>query len=395
MNPADVGSTSPAPAFMRISLLANFPAHVVPALGREKPSGHYATWLPQLSEQFEAATDFDFHWITISKQFIADQPVRWRGQTFHFLHNAQRLRMLRGYARDCRLIRERLELVQPDLVHAWGSEDCFGVAGARCGWPWLLSMQGLLQEYVRRAPMHPLRRESKLATANFMACRRAREITVESRWGERVLTRLAPHARLHRVEYGVGAQFFAKEWEPDRDRAHAVFIGHADKRKGIGDAIYAFAKPEMAGLSLDVIGGRGSKLAQELIAISPPNVRWRGLLGAEETAEALRRAWCLVLPTRADTSPNVVKEARVVGLPVVTTPHGGQSDYIEDGVNGYLVEPGDVDALASRLGCTCSPLGRGRWGWAVRATPNSAHFFLPERTAQGFLALYRERSANL
>src|SRR6476659_8214425 len=132
---------------MRVSLVANFPFHFLPGFERERPVGHFATWLPQLSEEFEAVPEIDFHWITISKLHGSTAPIRWRGQTFHLLRNPQRLRMLRAYWRDCRLIRSQLDRRQPDLVHAWGSEDCYGLAAAGSGRRWLLSMQGLLQEY--------------------------------------------------------------------------------------------------------------------------------------------------------------------------------------------------------------------------------------------------------
>jgi glycosyltransferase involved in cell wall biosynthesis len=63
----------------------------------------------------------------------------------------------------------------------------------------------------------------------------------------------------------------------------------------------------------------------------------------------MSKAWCLLLPTRADTSPNVVKEARVVGLPVITTRNGGQASYVRDGEDGYFVECGDIKGLVQKL----------------------------------------------
>ena len=59
----------------------------------------------------------------------------------------------------------------------------------------------------------------------------------------------------------------------------------------------------------------------------------------------MARAWCLVHPTRADTSPNCVKEARVIGLPVVTTPNGGQTQYVHHGKSGFIHPAGDVEGL--------------------------------------------------
>src|SRR3954465_302323 len=114
---------------MRVALLAPFPLHIIPGF-EQRPRAHYATWLPQLSARFAEAQGWDFHWITMSKRFVSEEPIRWRGESFHFLQNTDRLRMLRGYQRDCRLIRERLDLIQSDPAHPWGSGVCSGFGGA-------------------------------------------------------------------------------------------------------------------------------------------------------------------------------------------------------------------------------------------------------------------------
>jgi glycosyltransferase involved in cell wall biosynthesis len=42
-------------------------------------------------------------------------------------------------------------------------------------------------------------------------------------------------------------------------------------------------------------------------------------------------------------------EAMASGIPVVTVDSGAVSDYIIDGVNGYLVPPNDAEKLANTL----------------------------------------------
>jgi glycosyltransferase involved in cell wall biosynthesis len=77
----------------------------------------------------------------------------------------------------------------------------------------------------------------------------------------------------------------------------------------------------------------------------PPHIHFHGHCPRADVLQALSQASCLVHPTRADTSPNCVKEARVIGLPVVTTPCGGQTQYVEHGKSGIIHPAGDVGAL--------------------------------------------------
>jgi glycosyltransferase involved in cell wall biosynthesis len=372
---------------MRVAILAAFPLQVIPGLEEHAHGGHHATWLPQLSQAFEAQTGWDIHWLTVTKRPVPAEPIHWRGQTFHALQSPARARLWRAYRPDRRVIRRRLAELQPEFVHAWGTEDCYGLAGAEAGRPWLLSMQGLLGEYIRRSRMHPF----VYLQAVYERCvlRRAREISVESRWGEAVLRRMAPHARTHLVEYGVQEPFYREPWTPQAELPHAVFIGTIDPRKGVEDAVRAFAAPKLQGRELHIIGDAENRHGRQLRALSTPNVRWLGRLDSSGTAEALRRAWCLILPTRADTSPNVVKEARVLGLPVITTPHGGQSDYIRDGENGFLCEPGDVPAFTRAAAKILADLDYARRLGACH-WEEQREYFKPAHTAERFLALYRE-----
>ncbi|MEW4568939.1 glycosyltransferase family 4 protein [Tautonia sp. JC769] len=57
----------------------------------------------------------------------------------------------------------------------------------------------------------------------------------------------------------------------------------------------------------------------------------------------------LVLPSYTEGLPNVVLEAFAAKVPVVATSVGGTPEAVDDGVNGFLVLPGDPASLANRI----------------------------------------------
>lgn len=61
-------------------------------------------------------------------------------------------------------------------------------------------------------------------------------------------------------------------------------------------------------------------------------------------------------------------EAGACRKPVVATRVGGIPEVVEDGVNGFLTEPGDIDALAEKVAALIAdPNLRTRMGEAGRA----------------------------
>jgi glycosyltransferase involved in cell wall biosynthesis len=373
---------------MKIAVLADFPTHCIEGFpGAVNPCGHFATWLPQIAESFERIPGLEVHWIVLSPDVSEALTLESFGQRFHVLRTSASGRATSFYREDRKQINRKLREIEPDLVHGWGSEDVHGFAAARSGYPCLISMQGLLTHYMLKNRMNA--RQYFCAWIEWRMLRTARYVTCESKWGLEVVRKRARRAQLFQVEYGVDPRFFSVKWSPDPDRKSVIFVGTLAPRKGVMDLIQAFADPKLAEVELWICGGGSGRYAKRMAAKATPNVKWLGYLSREETAERMARAWCLALPTRCDTSPNVVKEARTIGMPVVTTPCGGQSDYIEDGRNGFLVAPGGIRRLREALSRTVGELEFCRSLGAYRHEEQRA-FFEPGRTGEAFARIYRE-----
>jgi glycosyltransferase involved in cell wall biosynthesis len=76
---------------------------------------------------------------------------------------------------------------------------------------------------------------------------------------------------------------------------------------------------------------------------------FRGCISEQEKLDLYRNAGIFVLPSYNEGMPYAIVEAMAAGLPIISTDTGSIPEVVEDGVNGYLVSPGDSAALVSAL----------------------------------------------
>ena len=370
----------------KIAILAAFPLHHLKGFGKAfQPKGHYATWLPQIAEAWDGQTEVDIHWVVMSDLVKERRDVCEWGQMFHVLPTTQRGRSTTLFREDRRAIGAVLDEIQADLVHGWGTEDVYGLAAVLSRRPNIVSMQGILSYYALKNWM-PTRSYLQAMLELFILWKAGR-VTTESEWGRNVVLRRNPFAKVELVEYGVQQLFFQTKWQPEETKPFALFVGGLSPRKGIQDLMRAFRDPKISGGELVVIGGGEGAWSEKLQKGAPSNIRWLGRKTAQETAQYMAKAWCLVLPTRADTSPNVVKEARVVGLPVITTRNGGQASYMRDGEDGYFVECGDVNGVIEKVGKMLGCFAKAK-EMGDRGKENFRELFTAKRTGDGFMKMY-------
>jgi glycosyltransferase involved in cell wall biosynthesis len=84
-------------------------------------------------------------------------------------------------------------------------------------------------------------------------------------------------------------------------------------------------------------------------AIANKGVAFPGIVTGKEKLALFQEASLLILPSYFENLPLVVLEAMAAGLPLVVTPVGALPELIEEGINGFFVQPGDYEALAERI----------------------------------------------
>jgi glycosyltransferase involved in cell wall biosynthesis len=66
---------------------------------------------------------------------------------------------------------------------------------------------------------------------------------------------------------------------------------------------------------------------------------------ADNIVDAMHAIDILVVPSVLDGRPNIIMEANACGVPVIASPVGGIPEMIEEGVNGLLAGPQDVERI--------------------------------------------------
>jgi glycosyltransferase involved in cell wall biosynthesis len=138
---------------------------------------------------------------------------------------------------------------------------------------------------------------------------------------------------------------------PDRPRPdrpfRVVFFGPIGVRKGARHLLDAWSKLKLPDAELVMLGSVQGDVQTfvERIAAADPTIRLVGFV--KDYVRFYLESSVFVLPSLSEGSAKVTYEAMACGLPVIVTPNAGS--VARDGEDGFLVPPGDSEALQEKL----------------------------------------------
>ena len=136
------------------------------------------------------------------------------------------------------------------------------------------------------------------------------------------------------------------------ERFAVGWVGRMTGVKRTDDVVRAFAALRKRGVDacLCIVGDGPDREQVERRAHELGVIRDCLFLGYQEDVARFFAVFdAFVLSSVNEGTPVVAIEALAAGRPVVATRVGGVPDVVTDGVDGFLVEPGDIEALADRL----------------------------------------------
>lgn len=171
-----------------------------------------------------------------------------------------------------------------------------------------------------------------------------------------------------------------------RPEGYLAFLGRVSPEKGLDQAIRIAVA---AGRELRIaakIGREERPYFEDVIEplLGAPGVRFIGEIGDEEKNDFLGRAAALLFPIDWDEPFGMVMmEAMACGTPVIAYGRGSVPEVIRDGVSGFVLPPGDLDAAVAAVAALGSfDRARCRRDFEER--------FSVERMTRDYLRIYQQ-----
>jgi glycosyltransferase involved in cell wall biosynthesis len=152
-----------------------------------------------------------------------------------------------------------------------------------------------------------------------------------------------PEEKLFYLPRGVDVDRFKPGPRPAKFRA--IFSGALIERKGIHHLLEAWHRLNLKDAELWLVGSVHEEAKPHLRNFWRDNIKTVGFVRDPENY--LNQGTVYVFPSQWEGSAKVVYEAAACGLPEITTREAG--DVVRDGVEGIIVQPGDVNAIAEAL----------------------------------------------
>lgn len=150
--------------------------------------------------------------------------------------------------------------------------------------------------------------------------------------------------------YGVNISSYPYKERHHEGKVKFAFVGSYTYRKGINYLLTAAKELEEEGYDFEVMmTGKMKFDEEELKKYKVKNLHAFTNLSHEELIDFLHEADVFLFPSLCEGFAFVIIEAMSTGLPVIATTRTAGRDIIEDGKEGFVIEPSNVEAIKEKM----------------------------------------------
>jgi glycosyltransferase involved in cell wall biosynthesis len=308
---------------------------------------------------------------------------------FHGIH-VPKWGFLRSLHLGCHLaVRRMIKKIQPDIVHAQGTERWCAVTGAFLPYPKVLTIHGFLRMIDPLMRMKPRWYWKTQTLLERIAVPRFDGVVAITTYTEANVRDIANRTWV--VPNATDRRYFQVQRNSSNPPV-ILYVGNIQERKnqvGFLDAIAPLA--DQLGFRVRICGpvNPDDSYNREMLerVARYPWAEAVGRISRDQLIVELSRCTLLALVSHEDNCPMTILEAMSAGIPVLASRVGGIPDLVEDGLNGCLCDPADPESIRRGLREILADPGTAtRMGLAgkERATDR----YLPKQVAKRHLGVY-------
>jgi glycosyltransferase involved in cell wall biosynthesis len=327
-----------------------------PDYGRVPYHRHPGRWVLNLALAQKAHADIQPEILVqvpgASKDFITEL----EGVPVNFQAAPDRFRSATLFWFDTRRLIPIIRSLQPEVVHAHGTEDAYGLAAQRSRLPYVITAQGLHFLINRTVKPRLVSRERIVELMERRCLSKASDVIAKSSYVCEALAAEFPNLRLHEIPNTIDPRLFTILGE--KKTKAIAFVGTIIPRKGLDlicDAL-AVVQETVPDITLWVFGDYPdisseyeNALKNRLRSVLGERVVFHGAVPSLELARRLATVAALVAPSREEMFGNQLIEALIVGTLGIVTEGTAMAENVRRFGGGIVVPQEDSKALAEAI----------------------------------------------
>ncbi len=277
---------------------------------------------------------------------------------------------------------EIVEVVQPDLIFIFGTENPFGLVANRFPVPVVISIQAVVNGLVKNifhgltsfelfselftketitgeGIYHRYWQLRKLSEMEKLIYNRCIVFDGRTTWDRKWLNRLNRKAIYFHIDRVLAEEFYNQTWDIENTKEKLIFTtsSNAAFKGGITlvRALIELVKRGRKDVHLRIAGIHPSSIVGKNIVKLinrhklHDQVTILGRIQPSEIISEMMKARVFVLPSHMDNSPNSLGEAMLMGMPCVASDVGGIPSMLKDGEEGLLYHHTNIQELATKI----------------------------------------------